>query len=53
MGRYLLAQSQQWKHQNNVNFFWKLTIKTPDVFIVKFDQIPHINLVFPLLTLSK
>ena len=40
---------------------WNLTIRTPEqphwrrsgVFIVGFEQIPHIVLVFPLLTLNK
>ena len=35
----------------------KLTIKTPErrsgVFIVNFEHISHLNLVFPLLTLSR
>ena len=37
------------------NTFSKLTIETLDhgVFIVKFEHISHIFLVFPLLTLSR
>ena len=31
----------------------KLTIKTPDVFIVNFEHIVHLVLVFLLLNLSK
>ena len=31
----------------------KLTIKTPDVFIVNFEHILHLVLFFPLLTLSR
>ena len=60
--RYLVFQSQQRKHQNNV---WKLfkvnTRKRPEgrqqrrsgVFSVNFKRISHIVLVSPLLTLNK
>ena len=41
--RHLLNQSQQWKHQNNVQKLFK----------VNFEQTLHIVLVFPLLTLNK
>ena len=52
-----LAQSQEWKHQNNV---WNLLIETldtcqwrrSDVFIINFEQISDFALVFPLLTLK-
>ena len=54
--------SQQWDHQNNVWYLFQVaTIKTPEwrpwrrcgVFIVSFEQILHIDLVFTLLTLNK
>ena len=57
--RYLLVQSQQWKQQSNV---WNLlTIKTPKrrqwyrfgAFVVNFEQISKIVLLFLLLTLNK
>ena len=59
--RYFLVQSQLWKHQDNVWNLFKLTTKTPErrqwrrygVFIVNVEQISHIVLVFPLLTLNK
>ena len=59
--QYFLVQSQLWKHQDNVWNLFKLTIKTPErrqwrrygVFIVNVEQISHIVLVFPLLTLNK
>ena len=55
--RYLLVQSQQWKHQKKICSKW--TIKTQGrrhcsgVFIVNFEKISHIVLVFPLLTSNK
>ena len=53
-----LAQSQEWKNQNNV---WNLLIVTldtcqwrrSDVFIINFEQISDFAVVFPLLTLNK
>ena len=59
--RYLLVQSQQWKHQSNMwNLFYgnnKDTRTTQwrrcGVFSVTFEQIPHIIVVFLLLTLNK
>ena len=45
---HLLVQSQQWKHQNNA---WNLF--KSGVFIINFEQISHIPLVFPLLNLNK
>ena len=56
------CSKQQWKHQSNVyKIFSKLTIKTPElrhwrhagVFIISFEQISHIALMFLLLTLNK
>ena len=61
--QYLLVRVKHWKQQNNVWNLFKviLTIKTPKrrhwlrsgVFIVKFKQISHIFLMFPLMTLNK
>ena len=53
--RHLLVQSQLWKHQNNVYKLFKVNnINTrTGVFIVNFEQILLIVLVFPLLTLNK
>ena len=60
--RHLLAQNQQWKYQSNVWNMFKGNKKghqndVIDVglmsFFVVFEQISHIALEFPLLTLSK
>ena len=50
--RHLLVQSQQWKHQNNV---WNKARRQwrCGVFIVNFEHISYIFLMFPLLTLNK
>ena len=53
---HLLVQKQLWKHRNNVRNLYE----TPEwrqwylsgVFIVNYEQISHILLVFPLLTLK-
>ena len=60
--QYLLVQSQQWKPQNKWNLF-KINNKDTTVeqrhwrrfsdFIVNSEQISHIALVFPWLTLDK
>ena len=54
--RYLLARSLQWKHWNKVwNMFKdnnKDTKMTPGVFIVSFEHISHLALVFLLFTLN-
>ena len=54
--RYLLVQSQQWKHQYNVRNLFKDTKlrqrRHLGVAIVNFEQISHIVLVFLLLTLN-
>ena len=59
--RYLLVQSQQWRHQNNVRNLVKVknketrmtSVTSSDVIIVNFDQILKIILMSPLLTFSK
>ena len=60
--QHLPVQSQQWTHQNNfVRSVFKLTIKTPErrhwcgsgVFIVNFEHISHIAMVFSWLTSNK
>ena len=43
---YLLIQSQQYKYQNNVWILFKTNTKDI-VFIVNFEQISFIVLVFP------
>ena len=51
---------QQWRHQNNVWNLFKVINKDTrmtswrrsDVFIVNFEQISHIVMVFPLLILN-
>ena len=50
--QYLLTQSQQWKHQNNVWNLFKVNNKD-SFFFVNFEQIAHIAMMFSLLTLSK
>ena len=48
---HLIAQSQQQKYQNNV---WNLLkFSRSVVFIVNFEQISHIFLMFLLLTWNK
>ena len=52
---YLIAQNQQWKHQDNLWNLFKVSnedTRTTSLtgFIVKFEQISHLVLVFPLLT---
>ena len=49
----ILFQSQQWEHQNNVWNLFKINKKETGVFIVKSELIPHLVLVFLLLTLIK
>ena len=51
--RHLLVQSQQGKHSNNVWNLFKVNNKDNSVFIVNFEQISRIVLVFSLLTLNK
>ena len=59
--RDFLVKSQSWKHQGNVWNLFKLETETSErhhwrrsgVFILNFEQILHITLVFPLLTLNK
>ena len=52
--RHLLAQSKHWKYENDVWYLFKVNNKytktslTSGVFIVNFEQISHIMLVFPL-----
>ena len=43
------VKSQQQEHQNNARNLFKVK----SVFIVNFEQISHIILMFPLLTLNK
>ena len=51
---------QQWRHQNNVWNLFKVINKDTrmtswrrsDVFIVNFEQMSHIVMVFPLLILN-
>ena len=57
----ILVQIQQWKLLNDMSNLFKLTIKISErrqsfcsyVFIVNFEHISHIVLVFPLLSLNK
>ena len=57
----LFVQSQEWKNQDNVWILFKVNKKTPEKcqcrrssdFVVDFEQISHIFLVFPLLNLSR
>ena len=53
----VLVQSQQWKLQNNVflllNILFSIIKCRSANFVVDFEQISHIVLVFPLLTLNK
>ena len=55
--RHLLVQSQQWKHQSNVwslfNFNNKDTRTTSMTYLINFEQISHIVLVFPFFPLIK
>ena len=55
--RHLLVQGQQWKYQNNMWNLFKFNNKDVwhrfVVFIVNFEQMSHIALVFQLLTLNK
>ena len=61
LSQHLIVQSQQWKHKNRVWNIWKVNNKYTrmtsccsfGVFIVNFEQISHIVLIFPLLTLNK
>ena len=54
-------QNEQLKHQSDVWNLFKVNIEGPErrqwsrssVFIVNFEQISDIDLVFPLLTLNK
>ena len=55
---HLFVLSQQSKHQKKAWNMFKAAIKTPErrqsgVFIVNFEHILHLFLVFMLLTLSK
>ena len=49
---YLLTQSQQLKHQNNVWNLLKVN-SLSGVIIFNFEQVSHTVLMFPLLTLNK
>ena len=59
--QHLLVQIQQRKHQRNVWNMFDVNSKSPEqhqwgrfgVLIVNFQQISHIFLVLPLLTLNK
>ena len=59
--QYLLVESQQQNFRKRSERCWKLTIKTPEwhhgrrygVFIVNFEHISHLFLVFLFLPLSK
>ena len=66
--RPLYFQSHYWKHQSNICYFVKINIKNTrmrsitfsflslldvNVFIVNFEQLSHIIMVFPLLTLNE
>ena len=61
ISQYLLVQSQKRKHQSNMWNLFKVNNKDAKttsvmpfgVFIVNFEQISHIVLVVPLLTLHK
>ena len=61
LSKYLLVQSQQKKHQKKVWNMFAVNNRTPEgrlwrrfgVFIVNFEQISHLFLVFPLLNLNK
>ena len=61
ISQYLLVQSQKRKHQSNMWNLLKVNNKDAKttsvmpfgVFIVNFEQISHIVLVVPLLTLNK
>ena len=58
--RHVLVQNQQWKHKK-YQIYSKLTMKTPErilwrrsgVFIVNFERISYLVLMFPSLTLNK
>ena len=61
--QHLLVKSQQWKHQNNNWNLFKVNNKDTtttsmasswcsSLFIVNFEQISHIVLVFPFLILT-
>ena len=52
---HLIIQRQQWKHQSNFGNLLKGDDVINDIFlyIVNFEQVLHIDLVFPLLTLNK
>ena len=58
--RHLLGHSQQWKNQNNVSNLFKVKKKAPErdlwhcsgIFIVNFEHVSLVVLVFPLLILS-
>ena len=47
-----IVQSQKWEHQNNVWNQFKVNSRS-GVFVVNFEQISHIVLVFLLQSLSK
>ena len=50
----IFVQSQQWKHKTHgVKLYSKLAIQYSVPIVVNFEQISHIVLVFPLLTLNK
>ena len=55
--RHLLISSQQWKQQNNARNIFKDNNKdtrtTTGVFVVNVEDVLHIALLFPLLTLNK
>ena len=49
----LIVKSQQWKHQSNMQSHFKVNNNHTRMTSFNFDQISHIFLVFPLLTLNK
>ena len=51
--QYLLVQSQQWKHWNNMQNLLKVNCKDAGVLTANFEQILDVDLVFLLLTLNK
>ena len=48
----LYVKSQQWKHQNTVWNLFKVNLRS-GVFVVNFEQISQIVLVFSLFTINK
>ena len=54
--QHLLVQIQQWKHEEDVLNMIKVhgkETKTTSVFIINFEQISDISLVFPLSAMNK